>query len=178
MSENVVKTEAPKKSGTPLFKFRYHSILTLTITLILGTGLAVATTWPLRANILVLSMGGLTFIFCVISLYQETRPRAGKLKSSGMDIELSEHQELGKNASSAMDIWAWLVGSVVGIWLMGFFWAVPIWSFLYALIHGSRWYVALLIAGICFIFLWGVFEQLIHIPWPEPWIQQFLPWAQ
>ncbi len=158
-------------------RFRTHSIFTLVLALAMGWALFVALGWPLRASILVLTLGGLAFLFVLIQFYKETRPKAEKLKSSGMDIELEESQELGKNARRAADISAWMVGCVVGISLFGFFIALPVWSFLYSIVHGSKWYTAVFIGILSFAFLWGIFESVIHIPWPEPYLRQFLPGA-
>ncbi len=35
--------------------------------------------------------------------------------SSGMEIELQESRELGENASSALGIWTWFIGPIVGL---------------------------------------------------------------
>ncbi|GEM_PF-2513274 len=149
--------------------FHPRSFLTLVIVVALGIGIATSLTWPLRANILVLTIGGACWVTAVVQLILEMRP-GHKSESSGMDIDLTEDQQLEKAPMRALDISLWLVGLVAGIWLFGLYLAVSAWSFLYAFRHGSRWWMAAIIAAICWGFMYGLFDQVVHMPFPEPLI--------
>ncbi len=148
-------------------KFRPRSFLTLIIIVALGFGIATALGWSLRANILVLTIGGACWLLALVQLFRELRSKH-EAESSGMDVELTENQKLEKAPMRALDISLWLVGFVVSIWVFGLYIAVSFWSFLYAFRHGSRWWMALIIALICWGFLWGLFEQIVHMPFPDP----------
>ena len=147
-------------------RFRPRSFLTLAIILVLGLGILAATNWPLRASILVLTIGSLCWFLAVIQLFMELRPQHEAV-SSGMDIELTEDQELAKAPLQALDIWLWLIGCIIGIWLLGLYITIPLWTFLYSFRHGSRWWLALILAVVCWGFLWGFFAHIIHAPFPE-----------
>ena len=62
----------------------------------------------------------------------------------------------------------WILCFVFSIWLIGFLIAVPFFVFFY-LRHqaGSTIRVAVTIASLMAIFIWGVFDQIIHTAWPE-----------
>lgn len=147
-------------------RFRPRSFLTLLIIVALGFGILTALGWPLRASILVLTVGVGCWLLAATQLFMELKPQHEAV-SSGMDIELSEDQQLARAPLRALDIWAWLVGWVIGIWLFGLYITIALWSFLYAFRHGSRWWVALILAVICWGFLWGLFEQVVHMPFPK-----------
>ena len=150
-------------------KFRPRSYLTLAIIVALGFAILTALSWPLRASILVLTIGGACWVLAVVQLFQELRPQHEAL-SSGMDIELTEEQQLGKAPLRALDIWAWLIACVLGIFLFGLYIAIALWSFLYAFRHGSRWWMALIIAFLCWGVIWGLFDQVVHMPFPEAYL--------
>jgi hypothetical protein len=48
--------------------------------------------------------------------------------------------------------------------------ALPLFVFLYTKLYGGSWTVALLLTAGTWGFLYGVFEQLLHVPWPKPWL--------
>ncbi len=148
-------------------RFRPRSFFTLIIIVLLGFGIIDALSWPLRASILVLTIGTLIWVLSVVQLFIELRP-SHEAVASGMDIELTDDQELAKNPLRALNIWLWLIAFVVGVWLLGMMITVPLWTFLYSFRHGSRWWLAVILAVICFAFLEGFLDQVLHVPFPEP----------
>lgn len=150
-------------------RFRPRSYFTLLIIVAIGFAIITALEWPLRASILVITLGGSCWVLAVIQLFQECRP-GHQAESSGMDIELSEDQKVEKNPLRALDIWVWLVASVAGIFLFGLYIAISLWSFFYAYRHGSRWWMAAIISLICWGMMWGLFERVVHMPFPEPFL--------
>ncbi len=150
-------------------KFQPRSYLTLAIIVLLGVGIITALRWPLRANILVITIGGGCWLLAVVQLFKELKQQH-EAESSGMDVELTEEQQLGKAPLRALDIWAWLAACVAGIFLFGLYIAIALWSFLYAFRHGSRWWMALIIALLCWGVIWGLFDQVVHMPFPEAYL--------
>ena len=67
-----------------------------------------------------------------------------------------------------------LATSVLGIWLIGFSVSMTIFAFLYSHLHGGRWYLSLFIAFLCFVVTYGLFEMVIHAPWPEPFLLELI----
>jgi hypothetical protein len=147
-------------------RFRLRSLMTLLIIVVLGFGIREALNWPLRASILVLTLGSVCWLLAVVQLFLELRSQHEAV-SSGMDIEMSEDQELAKSPLQALDIWLWLIGCIVAIRLLGLFITIPLWTFLYALLHGTRWWLSLILAVICLVFLWGLFDYVLHVPFPD-----------
>lgn len=148
-------------------RFRPRSIFTLLIIVVLGFGIVEAFSWSLRASILVLTIGSLCWLLAVIQLFMELRPKHEAL-SSGMDIELTEDQELVKAPLQALDIWLWLIGCLISILLLGLYITIPLWCFLYSFRHGSRWGVALILAATSLGLLWGFFDHVVGMTFPDP----------
>ncbi|MBI4331776.1 MAG: tripartite tricarboxylate transporter TctB family protein [Chloroflexi bacterium] len=155
-------------------RLRPHSIFTIVIAVILAVAIWEAREWPLRASILILVLGSAALAMALIQLYKELRSGA-KTESSGMDIEADEELTGKKATPKILKFYAWFFGLLISIWLIGFTVAIPIFSFLYAKFHGARWLISIIIAAVSLVILQGLFEQILHIPWPDPVFQQWLP---
>lgn len=149
-------------------KVRGKTVFTMIIGLILLGAFIMALRWPLRTSILIYFICGICLVLLFIELYQEiqgavTTEKAG---GSGMDVPLFKGGEISRDVLA----WAWLIGLLLAIWFIGFKIAVPLFVFLFSKIHGARWYLSLFLAFISFGMLYGLFDMVIHVPWPEPLI--------
>jgi hypothetical protein len=62
----------------------------------------------------------------------------------------------------------WIIAFACGIWLLGFLVSIPLFVFLYLVYEAqARKLVGLVIAGLTFLFVWGMFDWLMHLAWPE-----------
>ncbi|MFQ5850316.1 MAG: hypothetical protein ACE5JU_06965 [Candidatus Binatia bacterium] len=138
----------------------------LIVFLLLGT-LKMAWEWELRASIIILVLGGGAFILALVQLASDLRlshrrtPEAGGIS---FDAPVIQSQYRWGN----IEIWAWLLGFYGGILLIGFLIAVPVFVFAYAKTYGARWVIALSLAVFAWGFIYGIFEYILHVPWPEP----------
>lgn len=155
-------------------KLKSHSYFTIVLILMIAYALWEARNWPLRANILILFLGGAGLLLALVQLYRELRS-GGKIQSSGMDIEADEDLTGKKATPRILTFYGWIFGLFISIWLLGFTVAVPLFSLLYAKLNGARWLTSLIIAAVNFLFLQGLYEQLLHIPWPDPVLRQWIP---
>ncbi|MBI4527477.1 MAG: tripartite tricarboxylate transporter permease [Deltaproteobacteria bacterium] len=68
-----------------------------------------------------------------------------------------------------LNISVWIVGFLVAIWLLGFTVAVPLTTLVYLKIASrEKWFLAILLTLIGWAFFYGVFEYMLHVPFPEP----------
>lgn len=156
-------------------RFQSRSFFTLALLIMLVAAVLLALRWPLRASILILLLGGAGAIVLGVQLYKEVFTRnPSEDQGSGMDVSAGEGQKGREASRRTMAIWAWLIVLSLGIWLIGFRAAIPIFAFLYSLLNGGRWYWSLFIGFLSFAILYGVFELVIRAPWPEPYLMQLL----
>ena len=67
-------------------------------------------------------------------------------------------------------------GLVLAIWLIGFQIALPAYVFLYLFFFGHvRWWVALSWLVVFLVLIYGFFDEVIHIPWIDPVLGDFIP---
>jgi len=63
---------------------------------------------------------------------------------------------------------SWIAAFACGIWFLGFLISIPLFVFFYLIYEAqARRFAGLMIAGLTFLFVWGVFEMMMHLAWPE-----------
>jgi len=143
------------------------SLFTLFVLLLLSWALYIAKDWPLRASIIILVLGsagvGLSLVQLIFDLVSK---RAGAAESEGIAFDapaLKPESPWGK-----LEIWGWILGFYAAILLIGFPAATPIFVFAYTKGYGASWGLSLTLAALGWGFLYGIFEKLLHVPWPKP----------
>jgi hypothetical protein len=135
--------------------------------LIIFMALFVAKDWPIRASIVILLLGSIGIVLAVVQVISDFNAWRGRSAQSARptyETPSLEHQ--GRWGS--LEIWAWLWGLFFAIHLIGFLVALPLFVFLYVKVYGGRWMTASIITAGTWAFLYGVFEQILHVPWPPP----------
>jgi Tripartite tricarboxylate transporter TctB family len=70
--------------------------------------------------------------------------------------------------SRAFSIVAWILGFFLAIWLLGFVIAVPVASFLYfRFAGGEKWSISIPLSLVAGAIFYGLFDYLLHLPFPE-----------
>jgi hypothetical protein len=68
----------------------------------------------------------------------------------------------------AVSIVSWILGFFAGIWLLGFVIAVPIASLLYfRFAGGEKWSISIPLSVAAWAVFYGLFDYLLHLPFPE-----------
>ena len=62
----------------------------------------------------------------------------------------------------------WILTFACGIWFLGFLIAIPLFIFFYLIAEANAGkFSAAIVAGLTFLFVWALFDQLMHLAWPE-----------
>jgi hypothetical protein len=144
-------------------------LFTSFIGLVILVALFIAKDWPVRASIVILLLGSIGIVLTLIQLvldFKALRASISKVERPTFEVAALEHQ--GRWGS--LEIWAWLWGLFVAIHLIGFPVALPLFVFLYVKIYGGRWATAIILTAGTWAFLYGVFDYLLHVPWPKAWL--------
>jgi hypothetical protein len=139
----------------------------------MAAALLVAKDWPVRASIIILLLGSVGLVLAVCQLLFDVRALRGlsaKPERPAFEVEALEHH--GRWGS--LEIWVWLWALFLAIHLIGFLAALPLFVFLYVKLYGGSWPTTLILSGGTWAFLYGIFEQVLHVPWPKPWLALLL----
>jgi len=144
-------------------------IFTSIVGLVMLAALYIAKDWPIRASIIILLLGGIGVILASIQFIfdlKDIRADNSKVLRPTYEVQAIEHQ--GRWGS--VEIWAWLWGLFLAIHLIGFPIALPLFVFSYVKLYGGGWITALLLTGLTWGFLYGLYDYLLSVPWPKPWL--------
>lgn len=143
------------------------------IGLVILGALFIAKDWSIRASIIILLLGGVGVILVGIQLAMDikaARAADAQITRPTFEVQAIEHE--GRWGS--LEIWAWLWGLFFAIHLIGFPIALPLFVFLYVKFYGGSWLTAVLLTALTSGFLYGVYERLLSVPWPKPWLAYLL----
>jgi Tripartite tricarboxylate transporter TctB family len=152
---------------------KIHAIERILFTSFIGvvilTALFVAKDWPIRASIVILLLGSIGVVLVAVQLildFKAAGEEAASITRPTFEVSAVEHQ----SRWGSLEIWAWLCGLFFAIHLIGMPIALPLFVFLYTKLYGGSWATSLIFAAATWGFLYGVFEQVLHVPWPKPWL--------
>lgn len=153
---------------------RFHPRMLFTLSVIIVAAYAVYTAreWPLGTRLFPWVVGipvlVLSLVQVALEIYQARRPGKQAKRDTG-DLQVDWSMSTGVVARRAADYFGWLLGLFLGIWIFGFFLTIPIYAFLYMKLQAKEgWMASLALTLGVFIFFIGLFDQILHIPWPIP----------
>lgn len=132
-----------------------------------------ALAWPWKAALFPLVIG--IPVFClaaaeVLWVLFGVTPR-----SVVMDFQISEDLPMKVALRRTLVAIGWMVGFFAGIVLLSFSIAVPLFVFLYVKFQGREgWGLSLVFTLVVWALFYGVFDRLLHLPFPDGWIQTWV----
>ena len=126
--------------------------------------------WPFIAKLMPVYIAAVPG--AALALWQLLRVSTGREQTAPGGIEMDEgfsrHLAPTVERQRTVVFFAWFAGAALAVWLLGITVAVPLFIFLYCLIEGGeRLRVALLMAAIAFLLVWGLFEGVFKVLWPD-----------
>ena len=140
-----------------------------TVILLLMLGLVIsAKHWQYQARLFPWAIGIPTLLLCFLQLGLDLFKTQKETDTAGMmDLPVDRSVPVRVVIIRAVNIFGWIFGFFFTIWLIGFIIAVPLFLVLYLSIQAREpWNVVVTYAVVMFLFLIGVFEMVLHIPWP------------
>jgi hypothetical protein len=141
-----------------------------------GAAVVIAMDWPLKARLFPMAIG--IPVFCMAAAEVAWGLLRPATQSKAMDFRLSDQLPPQIALRRTLIVVAWMLGFLAGIVLVGFPLAVPLLVLLYARLQGREGWglsggLALAVWGL----FYGVFDRLLHLPFPAGWIQTWLGFA-
>jgi hypothetical protein len=151
-------------------QFKPSDLFTVFIILVLGAAVAIAFQWELRASIIILVLGSLGVLLAAAQLVMDIFPR-GRVTAAPsrptMELPMFEDKNPKDTLRGTFEIWGWLVGMLVLIRIIGLDLALPVFVLSYARFYGASWRLCAILALMIAAFIFGVYDQIMHVYWPE-----------
>jgi hypothetical protein len=122
--------------------------------------------WQLHARLLPWVMGLPMLVLSLSQLVLDLRKKGPVTDESGTEVVGEIPLPIARQR--AISIVLWLLGLFAAIWLLGFSISVPLFTFLYLKFDsGEDWWFAALLTALTWGFFYGLFVQLLNLPFPE-----------
>ena len=154
--------------------FKAKDLFTLFIGAAMAGAMVVAWDWPLRASIIVLVLGSLGILLVGAQLVLDLTRARGDAPEEKPALELPSFDD-GETTSTPwgiLEVWAWLLGLLVTILLVGLPLGLCLFVFLYAKVYGAGWWLSISLALMIAVFEYGIYDRIMHVYWPEPLLWQ------
>ena len=150
-------------------KLRPQIVFDLLVLLFFAFLIWEAREWKLQARLYPWVIGGPMAILAVIHLGMDLRGK--KKKSSGatpVDFQFTKEIDPDLARWRTVNIFSWIFGFLIGIWIIGFSITIPLLTFLYLKVQSREgWIPTLLLTGSTWLIFWGLFERVLRLPFPE-----------
>jgi len=128
--------------------------------------------WRLQARlypwVIGIPMVGLSVIHMIRGLKGAPDKPSRQPSDAPVDFQFTRGIAPALARRRALNIFSWIFGFFVGIWLLGFAIAIPGFVFLYLKVQsGEGWGRSLVLTGAAWLIFWGLFDRLLHLPFPE-----------
>ena len=151
-------------------KPRPQFFLTLVVVVFLAYLLWEARSWRLQARLYPWVIGFPPLVLAIIPLCLDLRG-VREMKSAGnapVDFQFTKTTDPARTRRQTLNIFSWIIGFVIGLWFLGFSLAIPLMVFLYLKAQSREpWLLSLLLTGSAWLLFWGLFDQLLHLPFPD-----------
>jgi TctA family transporter len=148
-------------------------IFTLVVVAFFAWTLWEAREWWFRARLFPWAIG---FAGLALAILQLMSDGAALVKSRRAGGEQKTDEKSAVVRQRTLSMTAWILGFFAAIWLLGFPLAVPLTIFLYLKNARERWPISIILAFFGWVSFYGLFDHVLHVPFPEGqlflWIKQ------
>ncbi len=158
-------------------RFRAADLFTVFVIFVLGGAVIWASHWPLRASIIILALGSLGVVMATAQLLLDMFRREAVGRSARKptyELPGFDERDVRLQVRGVLEIWAWMIGLVLAVPIVGLPVAVPLFVLTYALFYGADWKVAVLLTALISAFIFGVYNQIMHVYWPDSLLGDWL----
>ena len=141
--------------------------LSVGVMMLAGYGIFAATGWPWKAALFPLAIG--IPLFCLAAV-EALWTLFGKAETDKNGMEVAPTTEAGAQQRIPVAV-AWMLGFFASVVLLGFPIAVPLFLFLYLKLQGGEgWLLSIGITLAVTAVFYGLFDALLHLPFPAGWL--------
>lgn len=149
-------------------RFEARTLLTVFLMVVFSYVVIEAWDMPLQAKLFPFTIGAIALTLLVYQFIKEVfvPPKQGATEHSGADMDFTEDESTTAGKKRALELFGWVYGFGIGLWLVGFYVAIPLMIFLYLLRHREGPVIVVALPLGMWLATWGIFDRLLHLPFP------------
>lgn len=156
-------------------KLNLHFFLALGVVLVASYALYSAIDWPFRTALFPRMIALPLLLLALVEMGWSAFGAEKQREGHAVDFELSTDIDPSVARRRTLTIVAWILGFFILILLVGFPVGVPLFVFLYLKMAGKEgWGLALILTFLSWLLMKGLFDLLLHLPFPQGWIFSLL----
>ncbi len=122
---------------------------------------------PVQAKLYPWTIGIIALLLLAWQLAREIMPpKEEESRETGADMDFTEEEASREGKLRTLELFGWIYGFGVALWLIGFFAAIPVMVFLYLLRQREGWIITLSFPTVAGLATWLLFNNLLHLPFP------------
>ena len=134
---------------------------------LLGAAAMVSDDWALRASLMIFCLAGVGIPLSLGQIVLHLRAIAGWSPDQAPPLDWAKAAEATRRTAIAL---LWLTVLSAGVYLVGFHLTVAVYAIVFIRVYGGSWREALIIAGLGELFVITVFDWLLMVFWPVPFL--------
>jgi len=147
------------------------AIFDFAVMIMFGCALFVSRNFSFRAGLFPWAIGIPVFILAnaqfVIDFRLGGRPKPPEEHTVDVSSEIPRDVARRRTAQ----IFSWIVSFFVAIWLLGFPIGAPLCTFIQLKFgYREKWPITLMLTGFTWIFIYALFDRILHVPFPTGWL--------
>ena len=153
------------------FSFSLRFFFSLAVAILAGYALYASLHWPFRTALFPRVIAFPLLVLCVIEMVLSVVGVEKVREGHAVDFEMTTDVDPQTARKRTLAIFSWTVAFLVLIVGLGFPLAVPLFVFLYLKVAGKEgWVLTILLTAFAWLFMEGLFDQLLHIPFAPGWL--------
>ena len=156
-------------------RFQTRSALTLAFIGLFAYVVVSSSDMPLEAKLYPWTIGITALVLLTYQLFREILPPSkSETDQTGVDIDFTDEEASKVGKRRALEVFGWMYGFAVLLWLIGFYIAIPLMVLADMLRHKETLVMTILLPSGTGFATWYIFGHLLHLPFPPGLL---LEWA-
>jgi len=151
-------------------KFRPQTLFAVAILVFFVVFVYQATEWRLQARLYPWAIGIPMLVLALLQILFDLTGKTAR-KNTGAapaDFQFGQSMDSSMAVRRTLNIFSWIFGFLIAIWLVGFSIAVPALVFFYLKFQaGEKWWLSVVLTVGAWFAFWGLFTWLLNLPFPE-----------
>ncbi|MGH7797369.1 MAG: tripartite tricarboxylate transporter TctB family protein [Candidatus Binatia bacterium] len=126
--------------------------------------------WRLQARLYPWTIGIPMVILAVVQVILDLKGFKAKQSADATPVDFQFTKDIDPETAKkrAIVMFSWLLGFFALIWLLGFPIGIPLMMFAYLKFQGGEsWVLSITLTVIAWLFFYGLFIKLLHLPFPD-----------
>ncbi len=148
-------------------QFQPRTFLTLFFILLFSYVVYEAWDMPIQARLYPWTIGIIALALLAFQFVRELIPsKKASSRETGVDIDFTDEEASRAGKIKALELFGWLYGFAILLWLLGFFISVPLMVLGYMIRHKESMVLTISLPLGCGFVTWLVFGNFLHLPFP------------